>query len=94
MILHNAPYIIQSFIAVIDKTPGELLLVCDGGGQTQYIFEKPKNILNLRHFLGPKNILVASWYMKTKGFIAFLATALQHLGEKLSLAFNFVNFSH
>ena len=31
--------------------------------------------------------------MKTKGFIAFLVTALQHLDEKLSLALG-VKFSH
>ena len=28
---------------------GGFLLACDGG-QTQYIFEKPKNILNLGYF--------------------------------------------
>ena len=37
------------------------------GGQALDIFEKPKNILDLGH-LKPQNILIASQYMKTKGF--------------------------
>ena len=83
--------------------------VTGGGGQTQYIFEKPKNILNLGHFrpqkiystqkhteirtfVDPKNILIASWYMKIESFKAFSATALKYIGEKLSLTLILSNF--
>ena len=35
---------------------GGVPLVCDGGGQTKFTFEKPKNKLNLEHFT-PEDVL-------------------------------------
>ena len=55
-------------------------------GVRHYIFEKAKSILNLGHFLDPKNILIASWYIKTERLIAFSGITLQYFGEKFNLA--------
>ena len=60
-----------------------LLLVCDGG-QTQHTFEKPKRDAKFGKFLESKNILIASWYMRTRG-LAFTATALQCFDENSAL---------
>ena len=73
------------------RLPEELLLVCNGGSHRAYFFENQK-YTKFRKFLYPRSMLIASWNINTRGFIAVSATELQCFGKNFSLALVLSNF--